>query len=619
MLSAFGRRVARFSRRIDRFLRPRLRYWGAIPFIAALTALVGFSLWAGFDLYDRHLKPHRVVVAAGGEDGESFLILETTLKLIQKRHSNVSFEIRRTRGTEENLSLLKTGEADLAAGQADVALEQWLRLARAQTHNGWALIAVLFVDKFQLLSCTASPPTLSVRQALSRLQRRGDASVYLPFKKGGPSGGQRYSFERMARHYGLRAGPDFQFVDDSRRTTPACDEQEHGNLIARVRVAGNRGVQAAIDQGWRLVQFPRPGSLLISNPALHAATIKAGTYRAAPTHGGSEPRKDVATVGIQRLLLARRHTKLPDWLLRDIARVLTEKSTTLARASRAERGPQGIGVRPVERLFLAMPSLNRTLRSASKVPLHPAAALYYNPDLTWIAWLRSHADVIGLTFAIPGLVASFFVALSSLIIGVRKRIADHLNKQATWLMIPKGPPPGRDFAPDLDPVGDLRLRVEERTEAELGRFRARLRPRYKTELPRIEGPVSQLAEARARLALLDEVVFRDAERALTREEISEDSFRTFNETYKAARESIEMAVDRHRRAISLIYVQRLLNPDRSVTIDDVFRFARPVLTDDLVFSRESFRTFSDAYTLAKSQARSSRPDDSDTAPPAGLD
>lgn len=618
-----------------RALRSWLGYLDPAPWVLAALVFVILVAWGALAAYDRFARPAEIVIAAGGRDGESFQIISAMGKLIEARHPNVRVRVRATRGTEENLRLLRAGDADLAAAQADVALEAWLRPTPNTEPMDGGVVAVLYEDTVQMLSCAPSPvlpksqvstPTAkpgpglesaagprreapaghktraryTARAALARIvEGWSRAKVYLPYEVAGPSGGQYRTFLRIAKHYGLTEHDSFEFVDDRGRSIPPCDEAEAGNLIFRVRAQGNRGVKQAVNEGWRLVEFLHAGSLPLENRALYRDVIASGTYRAQQPDSPSapEPDRQVQTLGVRRLLLARCDDSVAGWLVRELAEVLNEAGPALAR--RAE--PAAAGER-LDRILLNMPALNSIEQLTTLgVPLHPEAAVYYDPRLSWFSKLNDNADGMALLITAAGVFLSAFLATNRFSVWLRKHYADELMTDTTRLMTALYPPEN-GVAPDrmLPHITDV-------AETVLARFG------QGTAVPEeIRHSVFCLADGQVRMTELD-ALFTEAGRALAHEEISEESFRTFNEAYKAAREAIENAIETQRRHISLYYVKKLMRfgtdpattsgpaPAAGVTLDDLLVDAERVLTDPLVFSRESFRTFTDAYTLARSR------------------
>jgi TRAP-type uncharacterized transport system substrate-binding protein len=130
------------------------------------------------------------------------------------------------------------------------------------------------------------------------------------------------------------------------------------------------------------------------------------------------------------------------------------------------------------------------------------------------------------------------------------------------------------------------------------------------ESPTREQLKGELKKWQARLNRLNEI-FNEARSALDNEEISQASFRTFNEAYKSAREFIEHKIEDQQRSFSSLYIRELidlLEPNqpkaalgKQALLQDIEQKlidARRLL-DEGVFSRESFRTFIETCNLAR--------------------
>ena len=107
-----------------------------------------------------------------------------------------------------------------------------------------------------------------------------------------------------------------------------------------------------------------------------------------------------------------------------------------------------------------------------------------------------------------------------------------------------------------------------------------------------------------------DLVFREAAADLVDEKISQESFRTFNEAYKTARETIEreklMALQ-DQREVSAVYIKDLIrlmqDKQRSKQLlqqdlDQILENASTDLVKDRI-SQESFRTFVEAYKTTR--------------------
>ena len=331
-----------------------------------------------------------------------------------------------------------------------------------------------------------------------------------------------------------------------------------------------------------------------------------------------EPTRDIDTVAVRRLLLAREGSGMPGWLVRDITRVLIEQGPKLARtATGATDAMDGV--------FLGVRALNtRPAIAEVGLPLHTDVAVYYNPGLSWFAWLNSNGDGLGFVLGLLGILASGLEAarrwVARWFVSSRKDLADRLVNEATRLMKPM-----EQVQVSVGEAGEgsLGLRVQALSDHMEAKFDIMTIVSSDTlaavekisELTRVRVVlecVYQLVDAQGRLKVLEHL-FADAGAALDAEEISEESFRTVNQAIRVAKDAIEAEIEGSRRQISLYFVQRLMRlvPDRGgsgpmfggdgtdVYPEDILHDALPVLTNPLVFSRESFRTFTDAYHLAR--------------------
>ena len=598
------------------------RIFDAAPWRVVILSVVVMA-WSLSVLTQQSCGRVVVSVAAGGKDGESYKMLSAVSRLIQRRHPNVTIKVLATKGTEENLRRLNGGGVELATAQADVALDAWLtRSAATKDAGSGGLMAVLFVDKVQLLACglPQKGAPFSAQQAFAALaERKTKAVVYLPYEAGGPSGGQYRTFLHLAEHYGLLPHRDFEFRN-AEGEVPRCTDRERFNLVFRVRADGNAGVQRALDSGWRLVALQNTGSMRLTSRALVRSEVLAGTYRVKRPGRPSlpEPTRDIDTVAVRRLLLAREGSGMPGWLVRDITRVLIEQGPKLARtATGAADAMDGV--------FLGVRALNtRPAIAEVGLPLHTDVAVYYNPGLSWFAWLNSNGDGLGFVLGLLGILASGLEAarrwVARWFVSSRKDLADRLVNEATRLMKPM-----EQVQVSVGEAGEgsLGLRVQALSDHMEAKFDIMTIVSSDTlaavekisELTRVRVVlecVYQLVDAQGRLKVLEHL-FADAGAALDAEEISEESFRTVNQAIRVAKGAIEAEIEGSRRQISLYFVQRLMRlvPDRGgsgpmfggdgtdVYPEDILHDALPVLTNPLVFSRESFRTFTDAYHLAR--------------------
>ena len=578
--------------RLEKLVDPLLMLVGALALPALLTfVVVSILRW--------YVWPIDVTVAAGNDKGESYAIARALALRLEASYGNVRIHVVDTAGTEENLERLRSKEADIAAAQADVALNAWTHPKTGDRMTG-GVVAALHLDKFQLLICpdpqplgaeTANGGRRRVVPAQEALARRDDGEppmlVHLP--KGG---GQQVSFEHMAAVYRLRPGRDYVLDDDSNKATAPCGDAEYGNLIFRVRAEGNKSIAHAIDLGWRLVDFPYAASVWSSSRALSRSSIPAGLYR-APGDDTSvpEPIGDTQTIEVPRLFVARTDGQVPGWLIYEITRILNTEGAALARlAQKGQRNPEQI-----RNLFLDIPNFNSKERLAALgVPLHPESAKYYDPTLTLSNWVSNHAEAISLTLTGLTILVSILIALNRLFRWWRRNNVEELMERATLEMAPS-----EEYYEPQEGFEDLVAQADDCHRA----IDAMVDGPKKDEL---RESIYKLVDGHVRLHRLS-MLFAEAGQDFNDEKISEQAFRTFNATYRAAKDAVEGAIEEEKRGISGRYVAEFMQIVRDVShgVDvppgrphEILNESSRLMSHELVFSRDSFRTLTDAFTLA---------------------
>ncbi|MBC7926033.1 MAG: ABC transporter substrate-binding protein, partial [Bryobacteraceae bacterium] len=169
-------------------IRPGMRLPDTHKFrLFGIVLMTVIGLGAGGLAIYQSQRVHRLTIAAGSANGESYVLSLALKVVVERHHPNVRLQVQETGGTAENLGLLEQGSAQLAAAQGD-----------APTGSSARMIAVLYDDKFQLLVHDGS----SIRRFADLKGQR----IALP-----QTGGQYKSFLHVAEHFGLTAR-DFQFI-----------------------------------------------------------------------------------------------------------------------------------------------------------------------------------------------------------------------------------------------------------------------------------------------------------------------------------------------------------------------------------------------------------------------
>jgi uncharacterized protein len=167
---------------------------------------------------------------------------------------------------------------------------------------------------------------------------------------------------------------------------------------------------------------------------------------------------------------------IDDWVVREISRILNEQRQQIAAAIPAEYADLKPLIAKIER-----PQVNDGI----SIPVHHGVTLYY--DRNKPGFIETHSGVLSLALSGVTLVGSGLVGLRVRFLQNQKNITDEYIKQAVSCL----------SSEKLSQAGLLQ-----------------------------------------KLQVLD-TIFEQAVLSLTREDISQESFRTFNEVYKDVREALE--------------------------------------------------------------------------------
>jgi hypothetical protein len=344
----------------------------------------------------------------------------------------------------------------------------------------------------------------------------------------------------------------------------------------------------------------------LKNATLQADVIPLGTYHDAL--GRSVPPTNLQTISVQRVFLAS--DRLPAWLVYEVVAVLNQESEALATTMQGANTDAYIREYVIP-LLASIPTLNNPDDlSRIGVPLHPGAYQFYQPNESWFSWANNNSGAIGLGLTMLTVAGSLVIAINRWIKLIRKDTADRYLRELNFLKERAQSGPA-----SLSKVGPEIIEFNRRLEHRLMAYRANLGQIQTEKLPpdNLQLDMERINSLIAGIGMLEQLneVFSQASRALEHDQISEESFRTFNQTYRSALESIEERNEKNRRAISLHYVtqtMKLLDVGREKAatqenLDFIRNEAARVLTNEVIFSRESFRTLVDAYTLAREAVR----------------
>ncbi|MTJ20884.1 TAXI family TRAP transporter solute-binding subunit [Dolichospermum sp. UHCC 0352] len=486
-----------------------------------------------------YLTPPHLTLAAGDKTGESYIISEAIKKVIERR-TNIQIQVEETRGTTQNIEMLSTGKAQLAMAQVDVAAEE-IGNVSSQLKANIRTVTLLYKDTFQLV--VKNP------QINQFTQLKGKTIALAA------TGGQYQSFLTVAKHFDL-SEKDFKItgLDSNGKPIPAYNDdladkdfqENKADAVFRVRAIGNKSIADLVNkhQG-KLISIPQAEAMKIKQPAFESAIIPQGAYRG----NYPVPNTNLPTVAISRLLLT--NDQVDANIIRKLIQTIYENRQEIANEiDNAEVKPLISSISP--------PKEN----SGVDIFLHPGAAAFYDKDKP--SFIQEYADYIGLLLTIFLLAFQWIRQLKLWIEKSKKDEADEYIKSAISLM-KAGQYQIGDRQRKLDKTFDEAAKslIDERISQES--FRT-FNEAYKNTKEAIErdkqiaqqaiekiqrenaakyikivvkllryGQQNQSTIVQQKLDTILEQVVSD----LVLENISQESFRTFIEAYKATRDSIE--------------------------------------------------------------------------------
>ena len=432
-------------------------------------------------------------------------------------------------------------------------------------------------------------------------------------------GGQRESLKELLNYFdidfpeknhvdlGLSDADTFEAIQDKL-------QNKNVNAIFRVRRLGNPNIQKLIEDGWRLVAIPQAEALENTRyPAYNPSKIPGGTYQGRP----AVPEIDLNTIAVDRLLVA--HQKdVPNWMAKIITRILFENQQELREELVKLAEEKGFDPDTITPLTDQI----REPESNSIVPIHRGAQAFYKP-LFGLFLLVENADFIALLASgIPlgywGWIQIKNIRTNSQI----KQLVEHMKQINT--------DQGTVNHVEQKLLSEYSKSSTLNIKRPLKKWWGIVRNWYGLNKPsnqtndaadKVNGEQEDeqskiISEEELKIWLknlvsqhdnLDES-FQSASEILDHE-----GFRAYSEAYKSAREMLEREIEERQRKFSSIYVDQVVDLLVQLTqhqdnvdltklsdkLDVIFVNAAQTLTKDDIFSRESFRTFSEAYDIAR--------------------
>jgi TRAP transporter TAXI family solute receptor len=488
-----------------------------------------------------YLTPPQLTIAAGDKTGESYIISEAIKKVVERR-TNIKIKVEETRGTTQNLEMLSAKKADLATAQVDVVDEEASSFNYKSKANP-RMVALLYQDTFQLV---VKDPQIN-----QFVQLKGKTIALAG------SGGQYKSFLAVARHFGL-SKQDFKItgLDSSGNPVPGYNDQSadqdfrenKADAVFRVRAVGNKSIANLVNnyQG-RLVSIPQGEAMKIKHPAFEVAIIPQGAYRGnLPV-----PNSNLPTVAVSRLLLAGNQVD---------AKVIREFIETIYENRQEIANEIPLDYAEVKSLIS---SINRPRENTgANVFLHPGALAFYERDKP--SFIQENADYIALLLTVFLLTVEWIRQLKIWIERSKKDEADEYLQSAISLM-KEGKYQLEERQKMLDKTFNdaANALVDEKISQESFRTFNEAYKNTREAIERDKQIAHQVIERKQRenaakyikivVKLLHDnrinqnvVMHENLDQILERvvadlvlENISQESFRTFIEAYKATKDSID--------------------------------------------------------------------------------
>ncbi len=347
-----------------------------LPIAVLSVVLIGSFGWK---LNQDKQRVYELTLATGTKTGNYYPFGQAIAEVVVQQNPRIRIRVIETQGAEENMRRLQANEAQLAIVQNDTAAVPSARV-----------IASLFKEVFHLI--------VSEQSGIQNVSDLKGKHIALMAK----GSGSYSSFWFMSEHYGLE-GTDFLSTPSSWIEATKLFGDGKVDAIFRVLPPGSNLVSDLLQntQG-KLVAIDQGAAMKIKLPYLEADVIPKGTYKAAP----AVPDADLPTVGVQATLLVREDVD-PE-VVREITRILFEHRRNLVAANSLAA-------------MISQPGGSGGLA----LPVHEGAQAYYDrekPD-----FLAANSDVLGLSFSIGTLFASWFWQWRSHFLQKQKNQADTFN------------------------------------------------------------------------------------------------------------------------------------------------------------------------------------------------
>lgn len=369
-----------------------------------------------------------------------------------------------------------------------------------------------------------------------------------------PNSGEFYSFLELATHYGLKL-TDFVFSFAPGAEADELFRQKKVDALFRVRTLNNDYIAHVVQQTRaQVLPIEQAEALRVRHPALEPALIPKGLYQGYPPI----PPVDLHAISVRRLLISNRY--LDTAIVKQLTQIVSEHQREIAEAIPEEYAD----LRPlVSGIKRPNPS------EGTGIALHNGAIAYYERDRpTFISTI-----------------VSFLTRNGGLLIALTTLPAGSLVGLWEWWQRLKQKADERKLLADQYIDAAIRS-MEISVDLELGDRQQQIRTQQK-------GLEQLLVEAA---------------NALATDQISQESFRTFNDAYSTARLVLQRCVENASEERCDHYIETLIGlqqPSQAEFLSLLRQVETSLIKKEI--TQEAFRTFMDAYKAASETKGFSEP------------
>ncbi len=354
-----------------------------ILFVTVLLAAGGGIGW--YVTYGNN-GPVVLSVAAGPRNSDSYTLLQEIAEVLERHSTSVRLKVSPSKNSSTNITLVNSGEVDLATISSDTPVSTSVRL-----------VADLFPDYFILISRESAQIRSITDLKGKRIAVPEDGSSEL------------LAFWSVIDHYDLPTGSfDFTSTDLSRGADLFLSGEVDAIFLVRslrdsalLRLIEDAGLKKL---AMRFVPIDQAAAIAQKRPFLKPGIVVKGSFDGNPVL----PANDVSTATVHRLLVS--NSKVDAAAIRELTRILFENKLDL-----------------VTRIPLAASIVGAKNETGASLPYHAGASSYYNRDEP--SFLQENAEPIALLVTLAAMLISGLLALRGRFSATQKNRLDSYNYQ----------------------------------------------------------------------------------------------------------------------------------------------------------------------------------------------